>query len=280
MTYKKKTAKQAKDILKNLKYEVKDFKRQIESLSQKSFAYHLYNYQSTVGIPFMALTKIFNARFGTNLTDFQDVIALMKTSDEFIADNEGDEPSYPKAPIAMYLYMKAFWDRQLLTLKNDWNIDSLDLAIMIIEHQRDANYSPMWSNHLLRKVTTPEISRDEANKILNQAIEVLDNGDSVKQPAEFFWLLTVNTAVYLNELRLKERVEQCVRSNCMTIYRTYRTSADNKLSKLASKSLTKAGDGTAKGSDIKFSKDELLVLKVKGEKQFIAKTLKEVLALQ
>lgn len=262
------TVKELKSSINATIAEVENFQKEIDAMSKESFAYYVYNYQSRVNIPMLAMAAIYNDKFNTSLSSYKEVVELMESSDERLKEVAADTEWYTEVPIFFYRYMKYFWEKALLELQLSWEPDPLDLAIMITEYQREQQYSIYWPFNVIKMFYGTTKPNDILNSLVLEAREVLDDGDSVKKGTEFYWLLAISMGSYLNGLRLTEAVEYKLKRDYSLLYQNYRKSADNKIKKAATGKTIKA---------IKFNKDELVVLRFKNENNFIKKCVRTVI---
>ncbi len=271
MALNKNTVKQAQCAIDDIRYQLDNYSKIIRLMNKNTFAYHVYNYQSKVNSPIMAMCFIFNDHFDVNIIDFKEVVALMKESDEYLSDRSSDTKKYPKVPIFFYKYMKGFWERALSKLQEKWKPDPLDLAVLTVEYQREQNYSVYWSVNLMKLFFGASKQKETLKDLVSDAQKILDDGDSIKRPQDFHWLLGISMGGYLNALRLKEDVEWQLRSQYSFLYQKHKNSADNKIKK----SVKDAVNNVSK--PITFTPNEILILKYKNEADYIKKSTQKII---
>lgn len=252
------------------------YKQDVEKMSQGEFAYHINNYQYKMNIELYWLAHIFNKRFNENSLSFMEVVELASSSELGVADAKRDEKLYPKIPFSIFLYMQDFWDKELTDLQDTWKVDPLDLAIMAVEEQESSMHQAGWVYHILKSVLGDLHDRAGYEALIDEAREVIDDGDSVKVPQQFGQLLTINLTMFKNKMRIDDEIDHELRSVNVNVYQENHKSATAKLKK----GLTslKSKKSTAKTIAVELTADELSVLTAKSMEHYLKTKKKAALA--
>lgn len=252
------------------------YKQEVEKMGRGEFAYHINNYQYKMNIELYWLAHIFNKRFDENSLSFMEVRELAALSKLGLADAKRDEKVYPKIPFSIFLYMQDFWEKELAELQDTWKVDPLDLAIMAVEEQESSKYQAGWTYHILKSILGDLHDRAGYEALIDEARDVIDDGDSVKIPQQFGQLLTINLTMFKNKMRIDDEIDHELRSVNIDIYQENHKSATAKLKK----GLTslKSKKSTAKSIAVELTADELSVLTAKSMEHYLKAKKKAALA--
>lgn len=258
---------------------VANYKAAINAMSKSDYAYHIYKYASRVNAPFMVLPSMFNYRFGTELTDFTEVVDLMKSSSLYAADNtinEAGEKGCYSRPVCIYLYMRDFWQQALPKLQANWEVEPDYLIRLIVDAQHRNNYSAGWSYHLAELFYAEIDAYNEFDEALDigSLISIEDRAYredmTIDYPQEFLWLTTISMGLYLNTIHLKSHVEQDLTKSYRTLYGIHKKTADAKMNKLL-KPKTKSKKSV---EPVNLTANEAIILKHKDENDYVKKAVK------
>lgn len=231
MVAKAKTEKQLNAIIDEQVELISNYSQHIKKMNKEMFSYYLYHYMDEMNIPPVSLVFIFNDRFGTEITDYREIVAYSKSYDAQVNSDNNNKEAYATIPVVFYIYMEKFWREAMLKLKKEWQVDSLDLAIMLVESQIANGYANGWVYHLISSFYKSEIASKEIKTIISDARSIIEDGDSVKQPKEFHWLLAINVGSFLNTKRMSNTLSQNIFRAYESLYDVYRSSANKKIKK-------------------------------------------------
>lgn len=231
MATKAKTAKQLNAVIDEQVELVSNYTQHIKKMNQEMFSYYLYHYMDEMNIPPLSLVFIFNDRFGTEVTDYREIVAYSKSYDAQVNGDNNEKEVYAAIPVVFYIYMENFWSAAMLKLRSEWKVDSLDLAIMLVESQDANGYADGWVYHLLSSFYKGAMASKEIKAIISDARSIVEDGDSVKQPKEFHWLLAINIGSFLNTKRMSNMLNQKVFNAYEDLYDVHKSSANKKIKK-------------------------------------------------
>lgn len=275
MVAKAKTAKQLNAIIDEQVELISNYSQHIKKMNQEMFAYYLYHYMEKVNIPPLSLVIIFNDRFGTEVTDYREVVEYAKSYDAQVNDNDDDKKTYVVIPVVFYIYMENFWREAMLKLKNEWQVDSLDLAIMLVEAQISNGYADGWSYHLMSSFYKGDKALTDIKTIMSDARSIVEGGDSVKQPKEFHWLLAINMGSFLNTKSVNDMLNRKIFHTYEGLYDVHKASANKKIKK-GIKELA-SNKNKEETISIVFTESELKALQAKSGFEYATESSKAII---
>ncbi|WP_296210709.1 hypothetical protein [Psychrobacter sp. UBA3480] len=231
MATKAKTAKQLNAVIDEQVELISNYSQHIKKMNKEMFSYYLYHYMEEMNIPPLSLAFIFNDRFGTEVTDYREIVSYSKSYDAQVNGDSNDKEVYAAIPVVFYIYMENFWREAMLKLKSEWQVDNLDLAVMLVESQIANGYANGWAYHLISAFCKGSMEPKEIKTIMSDARSIVEDGDSVKQPKEFHWLLAINMGSFLNTKRMSNMLNQKVFNAYEGLYDVHKSSANKKIKK-------------------------------------------------
>lgn len=265
--------KPVKKKLPELISDIGDFEKKVMAMSKEEFAYYVSLYQEKLNLQLIWFLRIFNKHFGVELTEFSELTALAKAFEDSLPVVKYS--NYHLVPLSMFIYLKKFWIDELTAIKENWVIDPLDFAVLVAEHQRNESYQRNWSYRTIKEFVSEPLSKEAVDKLIDDAYDILDDGDSMKVPEYFCRLVAVNMSLYLNfgyvERGVEKELSDCIQDKHKTIIKR----AENKLKKAALE--INEDSYKQKKIAIEFTADELLALTVDSHK-YLHKVKRDALA--
>lgn len=171
----------------------------ISAMPANELAAYICNYQAKTQLPVSSLVIIFNDITGQKL-GFSDYDKIIELANTYQVSNDSDYPDWMnyKIPMDFYFYMQPYWTKKWLELKQSYKPDYLDLAMLAVEHGRENRYKKSWASYIVSEFL--DISHQEAKTIIDEATELLDEGETTKTTKGFSQLLAIKHASYINKV--------------------------------------------------------------------------------